>query len=300
MSYNQNKKGNTRMNTRKRKETDLNYLPGIHADIIAIASKKGGTGKTTICYNMAGILAETKKVLLIDMDQQCNLSSNVGFDIFNPNSSSVADIFDNSSIDPTQITMFHPIPELPNLDVIPSTMFLEGTEINLASVSMREMLLFSYMQKNTDFFNYYDYIMFDTPPSMGICTQNAFFVADHIIIITDPNCNSARCADVFLTMWGNFIKMARIENRVDALILNNMERTNISSMTDDYINNHEVFSKIRLKHMIPHTTRFKECDEQNKTIQFLKCRTKQMEQSREKAEIAIRDMIHELEERGIL
>ena len=76
------------------------------------------------------------------------------------------------------------------------------------------------------FFNYYDYIIFDTPPSMGLCTQNALHISDHIILVTDPDCNSARGADVFLELWTQAKSMAEDKaTHVDALILNNMERT---------------------------------------------------------------------------
>ncbi len=275
-------------------------MKNIKAKIITVATMKGGTGKTTICFNIAGILAEKYKVLVIDLDQQCNLSANIGFDIFDRSASSVADLFDDASTDPVSITVVHPIPELPNLDVIPSTMFLNGTELRLVSVYMREQLLKSYIEKNAEFFNYYDYIMFDTPPNIGICTQNALHISDHIILVTDPDCNSARGTDVFLALWNEAIAMSGGENHIDALILNNMERTKMSAMTDEYIRNHEVFSHIKLNTMVPHSTRFKECAEQNKPISLIATKNKKDEQSRAKAEQAIRDVITELKERGIL
>lgn len=275
-------------------------LKEITAKIITVATMKGGTGKTTICFNMAGILAETKKVLVVDLDQQCNLSANVGFDIFDRNAASVADLFDDASTDPTEITMLNPIPELENLDVIPSTMYLNGTELRLVSVYMREQLLKSYIQKNASFFNYYDYILFDTPPNIGICTQNALHISDHIILVTDPDPNSARGSDVFLTLWNEAVKMTGGETHIDALVLNNMERTTISAKTDKYIAEHEVFSKIKMNTIIPHSTRFKECAEQNKPIQLLQMKSKREDESRKKAEMSIRNLIEELKERGIL
>ena len=261
---------------------------------------KGGTGKTTICYNMAGILAEQNNVLAIDLDQQCNLSANFGFDIFDKHAPSVADLFDDPSTDPMAITMFHPVPELEKLDVIPSTMFLNGTELRLVSVYMREQLLKAYIEKNAEFFNYYDYILFDTPPNIGICTQNALHISDHIILVTDPDCNSARGTDVFLELWNEAISMTGGDNHIDALVLNNMERTKMSNMTTEYIDGHEVFSHIKLNTIIPHSTRFKECAEQNKPISLLSTKAKRDEISRAKAEQAIRNMIKELKERGIL
>ena len=103
-------------------------MNNIKAKIITVATMKGGAGKTTVCFNMAGILAEKYKVLAVDLDQQCNLSANCGFDIFDKDAASVADLFDDSNVDPQSIVMLNPIPELQNLDVIPSTMYLNGTE----------------------------------------------------------------------------------------------------------------------------------------------------------------------------
>ena len=276
-------------------------MNNIKAKIITVATMKGGAGKTTVCFNMAGILAEKYKVLAVDLDQQCNLSANCGFDIFDKDAASVADLFDDSNVEPQSIVMLNPIPELQNLDVIPSTMYLNGTEWKLISVYMREQLLRNYIEKNAVFFNYYDYIIFDTPPSMGLCTQNALHISDHIILVTDPDCNSARGADVFLELWTQAKSMAEDKaTHVDALILNNMERTKISDKTKEFIDSHEVFSQIKLKSIIPHTTRFKECAEQNKPIQLLETKSKREENSRLNAEMAIRRMIEELFERGIL
>lgn len=275
-------------------------MKNITAKTITVATMKGGTGKTTLSFNMGGILAETKKVLLVDLDQQCNLSANIGFDIFNRNAPSVADLFDDASTDPVDITILHPIPELENLDVIPSTMFLNGTELRLVSVYMREQLLRAYIEKNATFFNYYDYIIFDTPPNIGICTQNALHISDHIILVTDPDCNSARGTDVFLTLWNEAIRVSGGESHIDALVLNNMERTKMSAMTNEYIEGHEVFSHIKLNTIIPHTTRFKECVEQNRPIQLLRTKSKKEEESRKRAEDAIRKLIEEMKERGIL
>lgn len=275
-------------------------MKNIKAKVITVATMKGGTGKTTICFNMAGILAENSKVLVVDLDQQCNLSANVGFDIFDENEPSVADMFENPSIDPLDITMLHPIQELENLDVIPSTMFLNGTELRLVSVYMRERILKGFIEKNISFFDCYDYIIFDTPPNIGICTQNALHISDHIILVSDPDCNSARGADVFLTLWSRALEQFEGTNHIDAMVLNNMERTKMSSKMEEYIDGHEIFSKIKLSSTIPHSTRFKECSEQNKPIQLLATKSNRDELSRKKAETAIRKMVDELKERGIL
>lgn len=77
--------------------------------------------KTLNTFNIAGILAENSKVLLIDIDPQCDLTSNCGIDSSNTEVKTIRDIFENlPKIQPAakEVIMKAPIPELPNLDLI--------------------------------------------------------------------------------------------------------------------------------------------------------------------------------------
>lgn len=267
---------------------------------ISFAQMKGGTGKTTVAYNLSCKLAETQKVLVIDFDQQCNISSDFCFDIFDESAATVADIFENIETDPLDIVIPAPIPELPNLDLIPSTMYLNGTEQLLFTRAYREQAMSHYIEKNKNFFQYYDYVIFDTGPNVGIINQNAFFVSDHIILVSDPDVNAAQAAHVFLRLWNTARSFTNIPDHVDGLIINNVERTKISSKMNDFVDSNETLSKIRLKHTIPHTTRFKECREQNKPIHLLKTKSKDEENSRQRAENAVTELITEMKEKGLL
>lgn len=261
---------------------------------------KGGTGKTTLSFNISSKLSEHHKVLVVDVDPQCNLSSNFNYNIFNEDAITIANLFENLNTDPLDIIVQAPIPQLPNLDLMPSTMYLIGTEVRIYSRTAREQLLKSYIERNAAFFNYYDYIIFDTGPNMGIINQNAFFVSDHIILITDPDCNAARGADVFLRLWRDARSIMQVEDHVDGFVLNNVERTKVTSDLKNYVNSHPYFSKLQFKTTIPHTTRFKECGNQNLPIQLLVTKTKKEEESRIKASMAIDKLIEEMKERGIL
>lgn len=275
-------------------------MNGIKAKTLVFATMKGGSGKTTLSYNLACMLAEKSKVLCIDIDPQCNLSSNFCVDIWDENLMSVADIFENGEVDPLNVTIFSPLPQLETLDLIPSTIYLYGTELNLVMKSMREQILTSYMMFHKEFFNFYDYIIIDTPPNFGICTQNCLLVADHVILVTDPDCNSPRGADIFINHWNATRQRAGKEDNVDGFIINNVERTRISSNTIKYINDHPILSKIKFKTTIPHTTRFKECGDQNLPITLLKTEKKNEEVSRQKAETVLRSLLDEMKERGIV
>ena len=267
---------------------------------ICFAQMKGGTGKTTLSYNISSLLAENKKVLAIDFDAQCNLSSNFGFNAFEEGRKTVATILEDINTDPLDVVIPSPIEELPTLDLLPCTMYFYGTELVLISRMSREFAMKSYMEQHADFFNYYDYVIFDTAPSMGIINQNAYVCADHIVLVTDPDCNSAMGAHVFLKLWDDARKYSKIPNKVDGLVLNNVERTQISDKTRKYLNEHPVLSAIKYNTVIPHTTRFKECAEQNKPIQYIKTRNKATEISRKKAENSMLALIDEMKERGTL
>ena len=63
--------------------------------VLAFGTLKGGTGKTTVAYNIGGILAEEHKVLFIDVDPQSNLSDNAGIDTAVQDGGTIRDVFDN-------------------------------------------------------------------------------------------------------------------------------------------------------------------------------------------------------------
>lgn len=272
-------------------------------NIISFANMKGGTGKTACAFNIACGLARLYKVLIIDFDPQCNISSNLNFNIFedDPATYTVSDIFEDFDTDPLDIFIPGPIEELPNLDYFPSNFYINGTEQMVYTRSYREQIVTKYIQKNINFFNHYDYIIFDTGPNMGIINQNAFFASDHIILVSDPSVHSAGGAQVFLKLWADANAFTgEGTKKVDALIVNNDERINISKELDKFLESHDKLSQIKLASKIVHTTRFKECDAQNKPIYFLKTSTKQQEESKQRAINCIDSVIQELFERGIL
>ena len=145
--------------------------------IITMATLKGGTGKTLNTFNIAGILAENSKVLLIDIDPQCDLTSNCGIDSSNTEVKTIRDIFENlPKIQPAakEVIMKAPIPELPNLDLIPSSILLFKTEKMLSTRSNKEHILDYFLQNNESYLNQYDYIMIDTNPSLVQSTSMVF------------------------------------------------------------------------------------------------------------------------------
>ena len=219
--------------------------------ITVVATLKGGVGKTMMAFNLAGALAEKKKVLLIDVDPQCNLTNNTGVAVTDDNYFSCIDIFESSVQPPEQLIIKSPIPELPNLDIIPSHIYLVATEIKISSKAARERILINYIEDHQKFFKQYDHIIIDTNPSMNIVNQNAFLAADSIILVTDVDDNSRLGLHAFMYLWGEIRKDLRKKDNIKALIINKADvRTNLTSSMLNYCRTDEELSSILVEQMV--------------------------------------------------
>jgi len=146
--------------------------PSVERRVIAFANQKGGVAKTTSTLNLAVALKELgHSVLCIDLDPQGNLTMSQGF---NP------DDIERSMFD----VLVHklPIEEVirhAEIDLAVSSIDLAGAELALASMIGRERTLEKALAPIRD---RYDFILIDTPPSLGLLTINAFVAADGVIV----------------------------------------------------------------------------------------------------------------------
>ena len=210
--------------------------------IISIGTLKGGTGKTTITFNVGGVLAEKHKVLLLDVDPQCNLSAACGVNVADKKHLSSRDIFreDNEEYTPERLVIKSPIQDLPNLDIIPSHMLMTGVEFFLVNRAAREWVLSNYLEEHKDFFGQYDYILLDTNPSMGIVNQNAFMVADSIVLVTDISEDGISGVELFSHLWENIRKAFRKPDNIKALVINMADRRiNLTTELKEYCEDNE-------------------------------------------------------------
>lgn len=237
--------------------------------IIAIGTLKGGVGKSAVAYNLGCILAENKKVLLIDVDPQTNLSLNMGIDVTSKHLKTVKDIFE-SNIKAKELIFKSPIESLSNIDIIPSNIVLTSTELRIVSVAGREQILKNFIYDNIKIFKEYDYIIIDTNPSMGIINQNAFFAADSIVLVSDISLNSIQGAELFIALWTDTRKQLRKENNIKALVLNNYDkRLKLSSELVEYCKENESIKDIILNTYIANSVKIKETELEHKPINIL-------------------------------
>lgn len=138
--------------------------------VISISNHKGGVGKTTSAINIgAGLNILGKKVLLVDLDPQANLSQSLN--LTDQERTIYGAIRGEYRLEPVEVVK--------GLDVLPSTLDLSGAEVELSGEAGREYILRELLEPLRAL---YSYIIIDTPPSLGLLTINALTASDEVII----------------------------------------------------------------------------------------------------------------------
>ncbi len=151
---------------------------------IAIINQKGGVGKTTTTANLGAALAiQGRRVVLVDMDAQANLSLALGVEARSGSPTTYSVLGGTESIDACLRAT-----KVPGLRLLPSNIDLSGAELELASAMGREYLLRDALKEWDDAHRKQhkksaaDYVLFDCPPSLGLLSINALAAAGEVLI----------------------------------------------------------------------------------------------------------------------
>lgn len=231
---------------------------------IAIAIHKGGVGKTTSAKNIAAALAIAgKRTLLIDLDEQANATKGLGID---PAllAATLNDLFTNPDLEPlsavitTAVEGLHLIAGHPNLSKTETGMALQRADPSAPDPigALKELL------ESLD--EHYDFIILDTPPSLGYMTINALAAADELVIPAAASAYSqdglARTIEAYERAVGNYNPALRLRG----ILITRVKRTNASSAVLDGIS--DAYSSLVLPQLIVESTAVDEAEQLNQPV----------------------------------
>ena len=148
--------------------------------VIAVSNQKGGVGKTVSCVNLGiGLAQSGKKVLLIDADPQGSMTISLGYpepdDMEYSLASMMMNIVNDEPLNMDKTILHHK----EGVDLIPANIELSAIEVSLVNVMSRELILRTMVDQLRQF---YDFIIIDCMPSLGMMTINALACADSVLI----------------------------------------------------------------------------------------------------------------------
>jgi chromosome partitioning protein len=224
--------------------------------IVALANQKGGVGKTTTAINLgASVAACERRVLLVDLDPQANATSGIGVIDANPSMYDV--LIENMPLR----EIIRPT-EIPTLHLAPSSPDLVGAEVELRDAIGREYYLKRVLEPIAAD---YDYILVDSPPSLGLLTVNGLTASNSVLVPLQAEYFALEGVTQLLATIDRVKSAVNPSLEIEGIVLTMYdERINLARQVAEEVRNH--FGEKVYKTVIPRNVRLSEAPSFGKPI----------------------------------